>query len=54
MRLFGMYLSFLRRLVFMEILIVMAFAPAHSACGLLLCTILFANTQLAQMAPAIC
>jgi len=49
-----MYLSFLRRLVFMEILIVMAFAPAHSACGLVLCTILFANTQLAQMAPAIC
>jgi hypothetical protein len=34
----------------MEILIVMAIAPAHSVCGLVLCTILFANTQLAQMA----
>jgi len=34
----------------MEILIVMAFAPAHSACGLVLRTFLFANTQLAQMA----
>jgi hypothetical protein len=37
----------------MDILIVIAFAPAHSACGLVFCTILFANTQLAQMAPAL-
>ena len=47
-----MYPPFSRRLVFMEILTVMAFAPAHSACGLVLRTILLANTQLAQMAPA--
>src|SRR5580765_5475388 len=47
-----MCLSVLRRPVFIKILVVMAFAPAHSACGLALCTLLFANTQLAQMAPA--